>query len=108
MICSCTKISGSHPRYCQDGILLLFLCDGTSFYRSSLTSIEDDPSLPLVFLEAQMQRDRQFYGRYFAEIFLYLYQYEIKRPWYALLILPNRSQNLGSDIPYQALINSQV
>lgn len=73
-----------------------------------LTPVEDDPSLPLVFLEAQMQRDRQFYGRYFAEIFLYFYQYEIKRPWYALLILPNRSQNLGSDIPYQALINSQV
>ena len=73
-----------------------------------LTPVEDDPNLPLVFLEAQMQKDQQFYGRYFAEIFLYLYQYEIKRPWYALLILPNRSQNLGSDIPYQALINSQV
>ena len=73
-----------------------------------LTPIGDDPSLPIVFLEAQMQRDSQFYGRYFAEIFLYLYQYEIKKPWYGLLILPNRSQEIGSDIPYDLLLNNQV
>jgi predicted transposase YdaD len=36
-----------------------------------LTPLSDDPYLPLIFLEAQMQRDTQFYGRYFAEIFLY-------------------------------------
>lgn len=73
-----------------------------------LTPIGDDPSLPIVFLEAQMQRDPQFYGRYFAEIFLYLYQYEIKKPCYGLLILPNRSQDIGVDIPYQLLLNNQV
>jgi predicted transposase/invertase (TIGR01784 family) len=73
-----------------------------------LTPISDDGSLPLVFLEAQMQRDIQFYGRYFAEIFLYCYQYEVKRPWYGLLILPNRNQELGSDIPYQLLLGGQV
>jgi predicted transposase YdaD len=64
--------------------------------------------LPLVFLEAQMQRDPKFYGRYFAEIFLYLYQYNIKQPWYGLLILPNRQKDLGSDIPYQSLLTNQV
>ena len=73
-----------------------------------LTPIGDDPSLPIVFLEAQMQRAPQFYGRYFAEIFLYLHQYEIKKPWYGLLILPNRSQDIGVDIPYQLLLNNQV
>ncbi len=35
-----------------------------------------------------MQRDPQFYGRYFAEIFLYLFQYNVARSWYGLLILP--------------------
>lgn len=35
-----------------------------------------------------MQRDLQFYGRYFAEIFLYLFQYNVARSWYGLLILP--------------------
>jgi len=73
-----------------------------------LTPVGDDPSLPMVFLEAQMQRDPQFYGRYFAEIFLYLHQYEIQKPWYGLLILPNRSENLGAEIPYRALLNAQV
>lgn len=33
-----------------------------------LTPISDDLSLPLVFLEAQMQSDDDFYGRFFAAI----------------------------------------
>ena len=35
-----------------------------------LTPISDDPNLPLVFLEAQMQSDGEFYDRFFAGIFL--------------------------------------
>ncbi|MTJ46506.1 DUF2887 domain-containing protein [Dolichospermum sp. UHCC 0259] len=73
-----------------------------------LTPIAKDLNLPLVFLEAQMQRDPKFYGRYFAEIFMYLYQYNVKQPWYGLLILPNRQEDLGSDVPYQSLLTSQV
>ncbi|MDX1977633.1 MAG: Rpn family recombination-promoting nuclease/putative transposase [Pseudanabaenaceae cyanobacterium bins.68] len=73
-----------------------------------LTPVREDSNLPIVFLEAQMQRDPQFYGRYFAEIFLYLYQYQIQKPWYGLLILPNRNQDIGSSIPYQSLLPSQV
>jgi predicted transposase/invertase (TIGR01784 family) len=73
-----------------------------------LTPIRDDLSLPLIFLEAQMQRDTRFYGRYFAEIFLYLHQYEVKRPWYGLLILQNRNYDLGVDIPYETLLVDRV
>jgi predicted transposase/invertase (TIGR01784 family) len=73
-----------------------------------LTPVSDDPNLPLVFLECQMQKDTEFYSRYLAEIFLYLNQYKVQRPWYGLLILQNRNQDLGSDIPYQSLLNSQV
>ncbi len=73
-----------------------------------LTPIGNDLNLPLVILEAQMQQDQQFYGRYFAEIFLYLYQYRIKRPWYGLLILPNRKQDLGSRVPYEPYLGEQV
>ena len=62
----------------------------------------------MVFLEAQMQKDARFYARYFAEVFLYLHQYEVVRPWYGLLILPNRNVDIGSDIPYQALLSSQI
>jgi predicted transposase YdaD len=73
-----------------------------------LTPVADDPSLPLVFLEAQRQRDTRFYSRYFAEIFLYLHQYQVIRSWYGLLILPSHNEDLGSDIPYQSLLGAQV
>jgi predicted transposase YdaD len=53
----------------------------------------DDLSLLLVFLEAQMQTDVNFYGRYFAGIYLYLRQYKANRPWKGLLILNRRSHS---------------
>jgi predicted transposase YdaD len=68
----------------------------------------DDLSLPLVFLEAQMQTDVNFYGRYFAGIYLYLRQYKPNRPWKGLLILNRRSHDLGSEVPYQVQLDRQV
>ena len=73
-----------------------------------LTPVENDPNLPIVFLEAQMQQDPDFYGRYFAEIYLYLKQYKIIRPWRGLLILKSRRHDLGSEIPYQYQLDNQV
>jgi predicted transposase/invertase (TIGR01784 family) len=73
-----------------------------------LTPIGDYPNLPLIFLEAQMQRDSEFYSRYFAGLFVYLHQYKVVRPWRGLLILNNHNQDLGSEIPYQSLLNNQV
>jgi predicted transposase/invertase (TIGR01784 family) len=68
----------------------------------------NDPAVPVVFLEAQMQPDSRFYGRYFAEIFVYLYQYQIQRQWQGLLILQARSQPLGSELPYADLLSARV
>jgi predicted transposase YdaD len=62
----------------------------------------------LIFLEAQMQSDAGFYGRYFAEIFLYLQQYPEKRPWQGLLILHNRQQYLGETVPYEIILREQL
>jgi len=73
-----------------------------------LTPVENDPNLPIVFLEAQMQQDPDFYGRYFAEIYLYLKQYKIIRSWRGLLILKSRRHDLGSEIPYQYQLDNQV
>jgi predicted transposase YdaD len=39
------------------------------------TPVSDDLTVPIVFAEAQMQTDENFYRRDFAEIFLYLEQY---------------------------------
>jgi predicted transposase/invertase (TIGR01784 family) len=73
-----------------------------------LTPTSDDLELPLVFIEAQMQSDADFYGRFFAGIFLYLRQYKIARPWRGLLILRRRSQDLGHNAPYQILLDAWV
>lgn len=59
-----------------------------------LTPVANDLHLPLVFLEAQMQSDLEFYGRFFAGLFLYLRQYKVRRPWRGLIILHRRSYNL--------------
>ncbi|MGB3201856.1 MAG: DUF2887 domain-containing protein [Nodosilinea sp.] len=79
-----------------------FRLDGLLVPRS------DDPAVPVIFLEAQMQPDSRFYGRYFAETYLYLYQYQVDRPWRGLLILQSRQQGLGSEAPYGDLLEDKV
>ncbi|MBD1217745.1 MAG: DUF2887 domain-containing protein [Aphanizomenon sp.] len=73
-----------------------------------LTPISNNSDVPLIFLEAQMQRDPKFYSRYFQGIFSYIDQYEISRNWCGLLILLNKRLELGSEIPHRNLLNSQV
>ncbi len=73
-----------------------------------LVPLGDDPSLPLVFLEAQMQTDPGFYRRFFAQVFLYLEQYQVTRPWRGLLLFPRRTLNFGEEDPYQGVLATQV
>jgi len=72
------------------------------------TPLTDDPMVPMVFAEAQMQTDENFYRRFFAEIFLYLEQYKVCRPWRGLLILPSRGFTFGPELPYQDLLAQRV
>jgi predicted transposase/invertase (TIGR01784 family) len=72
------------------------------------TPVLADPIVPLVLVEAQMQTDAYFYHRYFAEVFLYLKQYQIDRSWRGLLILRSRGQNFGSELPYNDLLDQRV
>ena len=73
-----------------------------------LTPTSNNSDVPLIFLEAQMQRDSKFYSRYFQGIFSYIDQYEISRNWRGLLILLNKRLELGSELPHRNLLNSQV
>jgi predicted transposase YdaD len=73
-----------------------------------LMPLTENPEVPVIFLEAQMQPDNRFYGRYFAETYLYLYQYQIERPWRGLLILQSNRQDLGSQMPYADLLDNKV
>jgi predicted transposase YdaD len=73
-----------------------------------LLPLSEDMAVPVVFCEAQMQRDDRFYGRYFAELHAYLYQYDVKRPWQGLLILQSRDQVLGCEVPHTDLLYGKV
>ncbi|MGI0480805.1 DUF2887 domain-containing protein [Geminocystis sp. CENA526] len=73
-----------------------------------LTPLGNNDNVPLVFLEAQMQNDSEFYSRYFGGIFVYIHQYKVKRNWRGLLILNDRNQDLGIEKPYQDLLDNRV
>ncbi|WP_041431718.1 DUF2887 domain-containing protein [Synechococcus sp. PCC 6312] len=72
------------------------------------TPLEPTLEQPVVFVEAQMQSDPGFYGRFFAEIYRYLHQYQVERTWRGLLILQSRQQRLGNARPYLEPLDQQV
>ncbi|KDR59253.1 DUF2887 domain-containing protein, partial [Limnospira platensis] len=47
-------------------------------------------------------------GRFFREVFMYLGQYEVSRPWRGLLIFSSRSQGFGVETPYRLLLDNLV
>lgn len=50
---------------------------------------------PLVFTEVQFQHDPDFYGRWLAEICLYLYRRQVQRPWRAVVLFPTAAEDPG-------------
>jgi predicted transposase/invertase (TIGR01784 family) len=69
-----------------------------------LVPTADDPTLPVVFLEAQFQSDPPFYGRWFTEIFIYLYRQPIQRPWRAIAIFPDRATDKAPSPSFEVLL----
>ena len=64
------------------------------------------PHLPGVFVEAQFQLDNDFYSRWFAQIFLFLYRQRWQRPWRAVVIFPSRKVDPQPSVAYQPLLDS--
>lgn len=64
------------------------------------------PELPLFFIEVQFQREEDLYARLFAEIFLYLKQYQPPHPWQAVVIYPSRAIEVEGSEHYQVLLDS--
>jgi predicted transposase/invertase (TIGR01784 family) len=61
--------------------------------------------LPLIFVEVQFQKDEWFYGRFFSEIMLYLYQQKPQQTaWRAVAIFPDRTIDNASLRHYSLLI----
>jgi len=49
------------------------------------------PHDTLYFVEVQFQKRPKFYSRLFAEIHLYLHQYQVKNDWLAIVFFKNRN-----------------
>ncbi len=71
-----------------------------------LISPAGQPDAPLVFVEVQFQPDAEFYGRFFAEIFLYLYRAKPLHPWRAVVIYPGRAVETVTGSHYSVLLDS--
>ena len=69
-----------------------------------LVPTADDPTLPVGFLEAQFQPDTHFYGRWFTELFIYLYRQPLQRPWWAIAIFPDRATDKGPSASFEVLL----
>ncbi|NET89637.1 MAG: Rpn family recombination-promoting nuclease/putative transposase [Kamptonema sp. SIO1D9] len=59
----------------------------------------ESPNQIIYFLEVQFQPKPDFYWRLFAEIFVYLAQYQPTNDWRAVAIFPSR--NIDADVPRQ-------
>jgi predicted transposase/invertase (TIGR01784 family) len=68
--------------------------------------VTDDPEQPLIFVEVQYQPDKDFYGRLFSEITLYLYQNKPNRDWLVLVIYPHRGIEKSTSVEFLSFLNS--
>ncbi len=66
----------------------------------------DRPEVPLAFVEAQFYADPGFYGRWLSGIFRYLHRHRVQRPWWGLVVFPDRTVDVGCTVPYQGLLAS--
>ena len=71
-----------------------------------LTPPSGNRRLPLVFVEAQFQPDKDFYSRFFSEIFLYLRHIKPVHPWQAVVIYPTRKMESKGEFHYAWLLQS--
>jgi conserved hypothetical protein (putative transposase or invertase) len=59
------------------------------------------------FVEVQFQRDETFYARFFAEVFLYIRQYPVRR-WQAVVIYPSRKIEGEKLLPFEELLKTTL
>lgn len=67
----------------------------------------DLPEQPIYFVEVQFQPKTDFYWRLFAEIFVYLNQYQPIQDWRAVAVFAKRSLDPGVPMQYRGLLMSQ-
>jgi len=63
-----------------------------------------NPQLPFYILEVQFQPDPNLYYRLFAELFIYLRQYQPPHPWQLVVIYPNRQTERENPLHFQQIL----
>ncbi len=89
--------------YCFDSVevkQLSFRIDGVFLPQ------ENNRNTPIYFCEVQFQKDDNFYGRFFAEIFLYLSKAKLTNDWRGVIIYPNRRVETDNIQRYQDMLTS--
>lgn len=72
-----------------------------------LTPAKTARKKPIVYVEVQCQPDKEFYSRFFSEIFLHLRHQKPQHPWQALVIYSSRNiERLAAFGHYDELIAS--
>ncbi|OCQ94396.1 flagellar assembly protein H [Oscillatoriales cyanobacterium USR001] len=66
--------------------------------------IIEDSQLPFYIVEVQFQPDPNLYYRLFAELFIYLRQYQPSHPWQLVVIYPNRQTERESNLHFQEML----
>ena len=64
----------------------------------------NNPQLPFYILEVQFQPDPNLYYRLFAELFIYLRQYQPPHPWQLVVIYPNRQTERENSLHFQPIL----
>jgi predicted transposase/invertase (TIGR01784 family) len=75
-------------------------------FRMDGLFLPNESNLPIYFCEVQFQSDNDFYGRFFAEIFLYLSKTDLNNDWRGVVIYPNRRVESRNQERYQDLLTS--
>ena len=79
----------------------------TSFRLDGLLLPPPDlPQLPGLFVETQFQLDNDCYGRWFSQIFLFLYRQHWQGAWRAVMIFSSRKVDPQPPLAYQPLLDS--
>jgi predicted transposase/invertase (TIGR01784 family) len=66
--------------------------------------IIEDSQLPFYIVEVQFQPDSNLYYRLFAELFIYLKQYQPRHPWQLVVIYPNRQTERENNLHFQEML----
>lgn len=66
-----------------------------------------EKSGPLYFTEVQFEPQDDFYSKFFADVFLYLYRNQSDRDWRGVAIFGTRSLDPGVQKQYKELFNDQ-